>query len=533
MQDADIPGKFTYAFGSGASGTYIRAVPATTADPVAASQLLGFPSATFTPTGSGGTAPDGRDFNGILNQISGWDRWQQAGGPVAYDSVFQAAVGGYPKGAVIQSATTFGKFWMSTTENNVTDPDASGAGWTAWTFGSGLSSAVTSITAGLGLSGGTITGTGTIAMLQASTSQLGGVKVDGTSIIISGSGVISATTGGSGSVNSVGLSMPAMFTVSGSPVTSTGTLTATLASQSANMFLAGPTSGGATAPTFRAIGSGDLPAATASQRGAVQVDNITTYMTGNVISAVTGGSGTVTSVQVSGASTGLSFTGGPITSSGTITLTGTLGPGHGGTGITSLGGGIPAWLGTPSSANLAAAMTDKTGTGLLVFATAPTFTSTITISSGGINATGTINASTEVRSSGPVTAGGGGRGIRGNGATALDLYSGDGGSATLTVSGMTCVAFTPTSDARLKSDIQSTFGQGLEKMLRLKGHSYTIKGLRSSGVLAQEVQEVLPDLVHANGDGYLSVNYDGLWAYAIEAIRELSANVEELRAMTA
>lgn len=44
----------------------------------------------------------------------------------------------------------------------------------------------------------------------------------------------------------------------------------------------------------------------------------------------------------------------------------------GGTGITSLGSGIPTFLGTPSSANLAAALTDETGTGANVFANNPT-----------------------------------------------------------------------------------------------------------------------------------------------------------------
>lgn len=43
------------------------------------------------------------------------------------------------------------------------------------------------------------------------------------------------------------------------------------------------------------------------------------------------------------------------------------------TGVSGLGTGIAAWLGTPSSANLAAAVTDETGSGALVFATSPTF----------------------------------------------------------------------------------------------------------------------------------------------------------------
>lgn len=53
-------------------------------------------------------------------------------------------------------------------------------------------------------------------------------------------------------------------------------------------------------------------------------------------------------------------------------VTGTLPEANGGTGITALGTGVATWLGTPSSANLAAAVTDETGTGALVFANTPT-----------------------------------------------------------------------------------------------------------------------------------------------------------------
>ena len=54
-------------------------------------------------------------------------------------------------------------------------------------------------------------------------------------------------------------------------------------------------------------------------------------------------------------------------------VTGTLPVANGGTGITSFGTGVATFLETPSSANLAAAVTDETGTGSLVFATSPTF----------------------------------------------------------------------------------------------------------------------------------------------------------------
>jgi hypothetical protein len=63
----------------------------------------------------------------------------------------------------------------------------------------------------------------------------------------------------------------------------------------------------------------------------------------------------------------------------TLGWTGTLAAGRGGTGINSLGAGIATWLGTPSSANLASAITDETGSGALVFGTSPTFTTGITV----------------------------------------------------------------------------------------------------------------------------------------------------------
>jgi hypothetical protein len=56
----------------------------------------------------------------------------------------------------------------------------------------------------------------------------------------------------------------------------------------------------------------------------------------------------------------------------TTDVSGTLAVANGGTGITSFGAGVATFLGTPSSANLAAAVTDETGSGALVFATSPT-----------------------------------------------------------------------------------------------------------------------------------------------------------------
>lgn len=92
------------------------------------------------------------------------------------------------------------------------------------------------------------TGTNTI-YYRSATDTWSPVTI-GSNLTFSG-GTLSAV--GSGSVTSVGLSAPSIFSVSGSPVTGSGTLTLTLATETANTFFAGPTSGAAAAPTFRVI----------------------------------------------------------------------------------------------------------------------------------------------------------------------------------------------------------------------------------------------------------------------------------------
>lgn len=75
-----------------------------------------------------------------------------------------------------------------------------------------------------------------------------------------GSDLVWDSVAGAGTVTSVALSLPAEFTVTGSPITSAGTLTGNWATQNANLVFAGPATGSAAAPGFRSLVNADIPA---------------------------------------------------------------------------------------------------------------------------------------------------------------------------------------------------------------------------------------------------------------------------------
>jgi hypothetical protein len=135
------------------------------------------------------------------------------------------------------------------------------------------------ITAGTGLTGGgDLSADRTILLATPVSVANGGTGtatpgiVAGTNVTISGTWpnqtVNSSNPGGT--VTSVALSLPGIFSVSGSPVTGSGTLTGSLANETANTVFAGPTTGAAAAPTFRALVGADLPNPSASTLGGVQ-----------------------------------------------------------------------------------------------------------------------------------------------------------------------------------------------------------------------------------------------------------------------
>ena len=86
---------------------------------------------------------------------------------------------------------------------------------------------------------------------------------------------------------------------------------------------------------------------------------------------------------------------------------------------------------------------------------------------------------------------------------------------------------TISSDARLKSNIVS-LGSTLSKLLLIDGKSYEKDGKQRIGVLAQEIQEVFPELVTEDGNEMLAVNYQGLVPVLINALKEQDEKINRL-----
>lgn len=85
------------------------------------------------------------------------------------------------------------------------------------------------------------------------------------------------------------------------------------------------------------------------------------------------------------------------------------------------------------------------------------------------------------------------------------------------------------SDARVKSDVK-VIGNALGRIDRLHGYTYSLpSGKTQAGVMAQEVMDVLPEAVTMLPEDYYAVSYDSLVPLLVEAIRDLHAQVKQLR----
>lgn len=106
--------------------------------------------------------------------------------------------------------------------------------------------------------------------------------------------LIGPNGGSGGTVTSVAMTVPSFLTVSGSPVTSAGTLAVTLNTETAGTIFAGPTTGIAATPTFRAISTTDIPTLNQNTTGSAA------SFTGSLVGDVTGTQGATVVASVNG-----------------------------------------------------------------------------------------------------------------------------------------------------------------------------------------------------------------------------------------
>ena len=255
--------------------------------------------------------------------------------------------------------------------------------------------------------------------------------INATGLFINGVGVGT----GSGSVTSVAATVPSFLSVTGSPITTSGTLAFSLSGTAL------PVANGGTGQTTYTDGQlliGNSTGNTLTKTTLTAGSGISiTNGAGAITITSTAGGGTVTSVAASGGTTGLSFTGSPITTSGTLTLAGTLAIASGGTGATSASGARLTLLAAGSGANsditsltglTTALSVGQGGTGL---ATVPT-NGQLLIGNGTNYSVATITAGSGVS----VTNSAGGITIAatGSGGTVTSV-SGSGGTTGLTLAG--------------------------------------------------------------------------------------------------
>lgn len=112
----------------------------------------------------------------------------------------------------------------------------------------------------------------------------------------------------------------------------------------------------------------------------------------------------------------------------------------------------------------------------------------------------------------------------------LDMVKNNvGGRDVIEVGNLSLADFYYRSDKRVKDNIEP-IENGLDVIKQLDGKTFDMVGHRhSAGFIAQEVEKVLPFLVAENQDGLKSVNYIPVIAYLVEAVKNLSQQIEELK----
>lgn len=100
-------------------------------------------------------------------------------------------------------------------------------------------------------------------------------------------------------------------------------------------------------------------------------------------------------------------------------------------------------------------------------------------------------------------------------------------AAAITATTMTAGSFQTSSDIRLKKRIETLNG-ALDVVNKLRGVSYIKDGKKEIGVIAQEVELLVPEVIGETADGFKTVSYSNLVSLLIEAIKEQNTNIKQL-----
>lgn len=217
-----------------------------------------------------------------------------------------------------------------------------------------------------------------------------------------------------------------------------------------------------------------------------------------------------------------------IIGTGNSTIAGTLGV----TGMITATGGVTGAL-TGNASTATTLQTARTlaltgdATASSTFDGSANYSAAVTLAASGVSAgtytfaTITVNAKGLVTSASSNTV----TGTSANTANTLVQRDGSGNSSHGT---LTAGAFQVSSDERLKSNITKS-SYGLKEILSLNSVQYDKDGHHEIGLIAQQVEPVMPEFVSNGEDGYKSLNYSTMVSVLIKAVQELSAEVESLK----